>query len=418
MFAPRSLLVSAAPTGRVHPPEALIERVVGLLRRKVGDTDPPFQVCSANGRGYTIDEAPGQRQPAFTIRVLSKRGARALETLDELAIGEAYLAGDLDLEGDFLACMDLRRIMCYRNRWRALLRLLLPLVVGQRRVDLSSVPRHYDFGDEFYFAFLDKSVSLYSQALYLREDETLEQAVHNKLEYIHDICRLHPGSHVLDIGGGWGALEKYVCTRGVDVTMLTISPAQFAFLSKWIATHRLPCRLQVVYESVFAYATRDQYDAVTLLGVMEHLPDYTKLFRQFARLVRPSGYVYMDFAATQRKFDASDFAYRHVFPGNHSPVYLPELLEAAAGEGFEPIVLHNDRHSYYLTLRAWALNLEGARDQVLPMVGEQVYRLFRLYLWGCARQMQRDGSLQSYRLVLQRVGGRPSSEIGLRTLLD
>jgi cyclopropane-fatty-acyl-phospholipid synthase len=108
----------------------------------------------------------------------------------------------------------------------------------------------------------------------------------------------------------------------------------------------------------------------------------------------------------------STFTHRHVFPGNHTPVFLPGLFRAAAASEFEPVVVHNDRHSYYLTLQAWARNLEAAREIVLPLVGEQVYRLFLLYLWGGAHQLQRNGSLESYRVVFQRARGRPSSEIG------
>src|SRR5690606_25971254 len=180
--------------------------------------------------------------------------------------------------------------------------------------------RHYDFGNEFYFAFLDKWVGLYSQALYTSDDEPLEDAVRNKLEYIIRICRLSRGSHVLDVGGGWGALEKHLGAQGIDSTMLTISREQFKYLSDWTATHGMPCRLRVVCESIFAYDPGEQYDAIVLLGVMEHLPHYARLFERFERLLKPGGRVYMDFAAARRKFDVSAFTYRYVFPGNHTPV--------------------------------------------------------------------------------------------------
>src|SRR5919202_4054040 len=145
---------------------------------------------------------------------------------------------------------------------------------------------------------------------------------------------------------------------------------------------------------------------------MEHLPWYRKLFARFERLLRPGGRVYMDFAASRRKFDVSTFTHNYVFPGNHTPVFLPGLFAAAAASEFEPVVLHNDRHSYYLTLQAWARNLEAAHEEVLPIVGDQVCRLFRLYLWGCAHQLQRNGLLESYRVVFQRAHGRRSSELG------
>jgi cyclopropane-fatty-acyl-phospholipid synthase len=388
-----------------------------LWHRVHGSNVAPFEVQLPDGSAYLFAGGASPTtphvEPRFTLITRNARGVRALTSFDEFEIATAYLRDDIDVDGDFMSCLGLRSVLTDRHPIRSLLRFLIPLIRGQRRSDLSWVPRHYDFGNEFYFAFLDKRYGLYSQALYTADDESLEEAVTNKLEYIVDMCRLRPGSQVLDVGAGWGSLEKFLAPQGIHSTMLTISREQYRFLSEWPARQETPGRLRVVSETIFAYEPSEQYDAIVLLGVMEHLPHYKKLFARFSRLVKPGGRVYMDFAATDRKFDVSTFTYRYVFPGNHTPVFLPGLFGGAAAHGFEPIVLHNDRHSYYLTLQAWARNLEAAHDAVVPIVGEQVYRLFRLYLWGCAYQLEHDGSLQSYRVVFQRSRGRPSSEIGL-----
>ena len=403
-----------APRMRTGP-----ARLVAILKRRLAQTDlKPFALRLHDGSVHRLSGRTGAVATAdapdvcFTITVANDRGAHALASLDELRIGEAYLCGALDVEGDFLSCLDLRQIFRNRHPVRSLLRFLGPLARGQRRSDLAWVPRHYDFGNEFYFAFLDKWVGLYSQALYTADDESLEQAVRNKLDYILEACRLRSGADVLDVGGGWGALEKYMGARGVNSTMLTLSREQFEYLSNWTASHELPCRLNVVRESIFAYDAPHQYDAIVLLGVMEHLPDYPRLFARFEQLLKPGGRLYMDFSAAQKKYDVSAFTYEYVFPGNHTPVYLPDLFAAANRFGFEAIALHNDRHSYYLTLQAWARNLEAARHSIVSRVGEQVYRMFRLYLWGGAHQLERDGSLESYRVVFQRSRGRRSAEIG------
>ena len=390
--------------------------VLSRLRRRLAHASvPPFEVQLEDGTVQRLGGGSSRADdldPRFRLTIRRQRGLRALLSLDELRLAIAYLQGDIDVDGDFLSCLDLRQILTDRHPIQSLQRFLKPLLLGQRRSDFAWVPKHYDHGNEFYFAFLDKQFRMYSQALYKAENEPLEQAVKNKLDYIVDICRLRPGSHVLDIGGGWGAFERFVGPKGVNSTMLTISHEQYAFLDAWCRGHEMPCRLGVVRESIFAYEPAERYDAIVLLGVMEHLPDYQKLFAQFSRLLTPVGRVYMDFAAGRAKYRVSSFTYRYVFEGNHTPVYLPGLFKAANENGFEPIALHNDRHSYYLTLQAWARNLEAARDDVLPMVGEQVYRLFRLYLWGGAHLLQRDGRLESYRVVFQRASGRPSSEIG------
>ena len=391
-----------------------VSSVLAPLQRRLAGAPvppPPFEVELQDG-SVSLLGAGRDEDPRFKLTIRDSRGLAALLALDELQVGTSYVNGDIDVEGDMLSCLDLRRVLTDRHPVESMMRFVVPMVIGQRRSDMSWVPKHYDHGNEFYFAFLDKPFRMYSQALYTRDDEPLEQAVRNKLAYITDVCRLGAGSRVLDIGGGWGALERFIGPRGVNSTMLTISHEQFKFLSDWCASHGMPCNLNVVRESIFAYEPAEQYDAITLLGVMEHLPDYAALFERFARLLKPGGRVYMDFAGGSEKFRVSSFTYKYVFEGNHTPVYLPGLFKAAVANGFEPIALHNDRHSYYLTLQAWARNLEAAHDSVRKIVSEQVYRLFHLYLWGGAHQLERSGSLESYRVVFQRASGRPSSEIG------
>jgi hypothetical protein len=104
-------------------------------------------------------------------------------------------------------------------------------------------------------------------------------------------------------------------------------------------------------------------------------------------------------------------AYRYIFPGDHTPVVLPELLAAANRTALEPITLHNDRHSCFLTLQAWARNLEAAHGELAARFGERVYRLFRIYLWAGA-PLHRDGGLESYRVLFQKSRDLPSAEIG------
>jgi len=332
--------------------------------------------------------------------------------MDETRIGEAYMHGDLDFSGDLLAALDLRRVLSDRHPLASIWRFVQPWLLGDARADKTWVPQHYDYGNDFYFAFLDRKFRLYSQALYRSEDDSLEEAAQSKLDWILDACRLEAGQHVLDVGGGWGSFAGYAGSRGVDVTMLTISREQYAYLSEWCATHTLPGRSKVVYESIFDYEPAERYDAIVLLGVMEHLPNYPALFRKFEALLERGGRLYMDFAAGRRKFDVSAFTYRYIFPGDHTPVVLPELLAAANRTALEPVTLHNDRHSYFLTLQAWARNLEAGHEELAARFGERVYRLFQIYLWA-GSDVHREGGLESYRVLFQKSRDLPSAEIGL-----
>lgn len=405
-----SALSRVATTTPAAPSHAEPAVVAQLRRRLQGESVATFDVHLPDRRSWRI----GTDSPAFALRLRTPAALAALASFDEFAVASAYMNGEIDFEGDFLLALDLRRAMTDWHPLQSLWRHLRPVLFGRVDTDKLWVQQHYDYGNDFYFAFLDKRVKLYSQALYRSDDDSLEQAAEHKLDYVFRACRLQPGSQVLDIGAGWGSFAGHASRRGADVTMLTISKEQHDYQKGLVAANANPGSLQTVFESIFAFQAPRQYDAIVLLGVMEHLPDYGRLLAVLERLMKPGGRLYMDFAANRTKFNVSSFTYRYIFPGSHTPVVLPELLAAANRTAFETVALHNDRHSYFLTLRDWARNLEAGREALVPKYGERTFRLFQLYLWGCARQFQKDGELESYRIVLQKGHGAPSSEIGLR----
>lgn len=92
----------------------------------------------------------------------------------------------------------------------------------------------------------------------------------------------------------------------------------------------------------------------------------------------------------------------YIFPGNHAFFCLHDFLAEVDKTAFEVLAVHNDRHSYYLTCKAWAENLEAAREEVVHRWGERLYRSFRIYLWGSAYSFANHG-LEAFRVVLERL---------------
>jgi cyclopropane-fatty-acyl-phospholipid synthase len=384
-----------------------------LRQREAIGAMPRFSIVFPDGAVETFGGDSAGDSPAFRVDVRSRRGARAIAGLQEYAIADAFLGGDIDIEGDFLAVMDMRRHMKDRHPLWWFLRFAVPTLLGQVRVDNRLTPRHYNHGNAFYFDFLDRAHRLYSQALYQDDGDALETAAAQKLENAWQRLRLQPGSRVLDIGAGWGSFSSFAAGRGADVTGLTLSTEQLAFLESLAGQVDRPGAMRPRLQNVYEHRPDEPYDAVVILGVMEHLPHYERLLAHLATLLRDDGRVYMDFAANRTKYASSSFSYRHVFEGNHSLVHMPGLVAAVNRGPFEIVSIDNDRHSYFLTLRDWARNLDAAAPTLAARVGERTVRLFRLYLWGTARCMQ-AGLIESYRVVLQKSAGRASDLVGLR----
>lgn len=365
-----------------------------IQRRLANRVKVPFDIRLWGGQVYRF----GEGEPAVDILVQDRKGLAALSRLDELGICEAYMAGNLDVVGDMLHFVSLRSGLSDYHPLYTLWRRLAPWLMGRFKTNRQAIATHYEFDNDFYLTFLDPT-RCYSQAVFESDDETLEVAQRRKLDFAVDACRLKPGDHVLDVGGGWGTFVEHAGRRSIEVTALTLSKQSETFLRNLIDRLQLPAR--VLNEDFLKHQAARPYDAIVILGVMEHLPDYPAVMHQLQRLLKPGGRVYLDASAFREKYVKPTFVSRYVFPGDHSYFCLHEFLASVAKSSLDVLAVHDDRHSYYLTCKAWADNLEAARDEIVRRWGESLYRRFRLYLWASAYAFL-DRDMEAYRVVLER----------------
>lgn len=371
--------------------DAVVERIQTRLADHIST---PFQIRLWGDRVYRF----GEGEPALNITVKDRYGLAALTGLDEVKICKAYMDGSLDVAGDMLGFVSLRGMLRDRHPLHMLWRRLSPLIVGREHTDRSAIASHYDFSNDFYLTFMD-ATRCYSQAVFERDGEPLEDAQRRKLDFAIEACRLKPGARVLDVGGGWGAFTEHAGRNGISVTSLTISRESEQFLADLIERLNLPC--SVLNRDFFGYTSPDPYDAIVILGVMEHLPDYPAVLSHLQTLLKPGGRVYLDASAFREKYSKPTFISQYVFPGDHTYFCLHEFLADLAKTPLDVISVHNDRHSYFLTCKAWAENLDRASDEIIRRWGEPLYRRFRLYLWGSAYAFFSRG-MDAYRVVLER----------------
>jgi cyclopropane-fatty-acyl-phospholipid synthase len=195
----------------------------------------------------------------------------------------------------------------------------------------------------------------------------------------------------------------------VHITSLTISRPSEQFLRDLIAREGLPCT--VLLEHLMEHAPAEPYDGIVNLGVTEHLPDYRATLRKYLALLKPGGRIYLDASADRVKHSHSTFLEKYIYPGDGSLLCLHEYLEEVARTPLQLLGVYDDRHSYYLTTKHWAERFDRSRELIERNWGSEMYRKFRLYLWGCADSFDRDLA-QAYHWVMRKpVGGR-RSEVG------
>jgi cyclopropane-fatty-acyl-phospholipid synthase len=332
----------------------------------------------------------GPDSPVFTVQVTSAKGAQALASMDQFAIGVAYLQGGLDFQGDLMTALKMRGMFHDRHPIAWIARFI--------KADRPSISSHYDNDSDFFLTFMDKRHRCYTQGVFERDDELLEDAMTRKMDIALEAINAKPGDHVLEVGGGWGAFMEHAGKRGIRVTALTLAEESERYLNDLIAREGLPAK--VIRQHALEYKSAERYDAVVNMGVTEHIPDYKTSLKQYAAWLKPGGRVYLDALAMRTKHNVSTFMSRYIYPGKSSPLVLHQYLKHVAHSPFQLISVEDDRHNYHLTCAEWARRLDAARDDIVKRWGDPFYRRFRLFLWGSAASFD-TGMVEAYRWVLK-----------------
>ena len=374
--------------------ETVVPSSLGRFASLFGRTTVPFTVIMPDGAAQNF----GQGKPSFTVTLKNSKALKAISSIDEGRIGDAYVEGDLDIEGDLLRPFELRNSMKDFHLIIEAWRYIQPLLMGQIRTNRQAISAHYDIDPEFFLSFLDPVTPCYTQGVYASANETLDVATLRKFAYCYEKLGLKPGDHVLEVGPGWGAWLEYSAKRGVKTTGITISEVSLNYLNG--RAKALGHDWEIIDADLLGYNPGRRYDAIVIMGVIEHLPDYKRVLDKFATLVKPGGRVFLDGSACTKKFELSSYMVKYIYGGNHSFLVLNDFLEKLGKTRFEALEIFNDRESYFLTFQQWARNFEANRESVIARFGDFNYRRFRLYLWGAAYEFL-SSSLSCYRMILE-----------------
>jgi cyclopropane-fatty-acyl-phospholipid synthase len=402
------------PDPRVAPSQEVVAVVFGPTKER------RFAVRYWDG---TFEPAGACSTPEFTLS-FERPGSlrRMLLPPSELAVVEAFISGDVNIEGRLEAAMCLgdqigERVQSGTAFARLLSKLLaLPrdpssaptelkgtrfsrglsrLLPNRRPGDEKAIQYHYDVSNDFYRLWLDPRM-VYTCAYFTSADDDLETAQLAKLDHICRKLRLEPGMRLLDVGCGWGALLIHAAQNyGVDAVGITLSEAQATLGNQRIAAAGLSDRCTIQMRDYRDLPAKPDFDRAASVGMMEHVradlqPGY---FDSVYRVLKPGG-LFMNHTivsvararpdtimdrAKARLWRRDAFIDKYVFPeGRLVPV--SHVIASAERVGFELRDVESLREHYAMTLRHWIRELEKNSAEAIRIAGDRTYRVWRLYM--------------------------------------
>ena len=373
--------------------QALILRGDAPLTR---DTRTVFALLDKLSGGRLTVRLPDGRCVAFghgercvSLHVHDERLFARVLARGDIGFAEAYLDGwweSPDLTG-VLALLARNREVLTRavyGSWRQLLsaRMRHWFNRNSRAGSKRNIMAHYDLGNAFYQQWLDPSMS-YSAALYRAQDDgSLLAAQHAKYHRILDRLQARAGERVLEIGCGWGGFAELAVQAGLQVTGLTLSPAQLAWAQQRVPAADL--RLQDYRD------TQAQFDHLVSIEMFEAVGErwWPTYFSTVARALKPGGKALIQsitirddlFSAYRR---GTDFIQQYIFPGGMLPS-RSAFRRAAERQGLQVTDEFAFGLDYARTLAEWRAAFEAHWPQIAALGFDETFRrLWRFYLCYC-----------------------------------
>ena len=389
-----------------------------LITKLIGDA--PVRLEFWDGSALGPDDAKG------TVRVKSPIALRRIMWApNELGPGRAYVAGEVDVDGDFFALIELLKPAGLHLRSsagaipaavRAAMRLGLvglpptppPEEASQRgrrhskARDAEAISHHYDVGNEFYELVLGAAMT-YSCARFTDERMNLAEAQASK----HDmICRKlglrqRPNLRLLDVGCGWGSMALHAAKHyKARVVGITISEAQAAYARQRVQAAGLADRVEIRLQD-YRELRGESFVAISSVGMFEHVgaERMEEYFATLKSLLADHGRLlnHAISAVGGSRIERNSFVGRYVFPDGEL-IDVGRVVLAMERAGFEVRDVESLREHYALTLRAWVANLESQWGRAVELVGEARARVWRLYMAASAVGFE-DGGLGLHQVL-------------------
>jgi cyclopropane-fatty-acyl-phospholipid synthase len=385
-------------------PEALQK----LIANRYAGRGLPVAVVLPDGA-----RVPLSPQPEVDIIARTWAGMKALASPAMGRLARAYVHDDVDFTGSARRALAIAESMVgdiaqtgasARNR--------LVSFKHRLRSNRANIAHHYDVSNAFYRMWLDSRL-VYSCAYFRTPDDSLDDAQAQKLDHICRKLRLAEGERFLDIGCGWGALIFWAAQHyGVQATGITLSRNQCEHVRAQIAALGLTGRVRVELLDYEDLPDDESFDKIASVGMFEHVGprNYDRYFGKIRRVLAPGGFVLnhgiTHNALSRRSLGSGigEFVEEYVFPGGEL-AHVARVIEGLAAQGLEVVDGEALREHYAKTLWHWVDRLEANAEAARREVGEEKFRVWRIYMAGSAHAFDR-GWLSLWQLL----AGKPLAD--------
>lgn len=321
----------------------------------------------------------------------------------DLHFGDLYSVGRVDVEGDFLRCLETAYTgAADAQKWLKPIRRFVNRPRRNTLVDSRShISHHYDLGNDFYRLWLDSEAMQYTCAYYPDASMTLEQAQRAKMDHVCRKLQLKPGDKVVEAGCGWGGLARHMAKHyGVNVRSYNISREQIRYAREQAKQQGLDGRVEYIEDDYRNISGK--FDVFVSIGMLEHVgrDNFHALGQVANDCLTDKGRGLIHSIGRNAPELMNAWIERRIFPGAYPPS-LREMMEIFEPYRLSVLDVENIRLHYSRTLAHWLERFEQHAQQIEKTYDRAFVRAWRLYLAGSIAAFN-VGALQLFQVVFTR----------------
>lgn len=345
----------------------------------------------------------GKDEPKFKAKFNKDISKSELLTSTSLALGEAYMRKDIEVDKDLYYVLDtfLGEMGKFTTDKKKLKNLISTSM--SKKNQKKEVSSHYDIGNDFYSLWLDETMS-YSCGYFKNDTDTLYDAQVNKVHHILEKLQLKEGMTLLDIGCGWGFLLKEAAKKyGVKGYGITLSEEQKAKFEEDIKNEHLEDLLEV---HLMDYRDLEksglQFDRIVSVGMIEHVGrgHYDLFIKNAHSVLKQGGLFLLHYISALKEHEGDPFIKKYIFPGGVIPS-LREIMDILPEYNMYTLDVESLRRHYSKTLLCWRDNFLKNWDKVVETKGEEFARMWDLYLAACAATFH-NGIIDLHQILMSK----------------